>query len=64
MTVFNVFGLPINIYSDNASGFTSTMVEEFAKYAGLRAIRVLPNSPQGNSPAEQGVRRVADLAHL
>ena len=63
MTVFNLFGLPHYIYSDNASGFNSSLMEEFAKYAGLRAIRVLPNSPQGNSPAEQGVRRVADLIH-
>ena len=63
MRVFTIFGMPTRMYSDNGPAFKNEMVDAFKQYAGLRHIKVLPNSPQANSPAEQGVRRVADLLH-
>ena len=60
LTIFHVFGFPMRIYTDNGSAF-SGLLGEFARYAGLRHIFVLPYSPQANGPAEATVKRIGDL---
>ena len=59
--VFNLFSYPVKVISDNARGFDSELMDEFAKFAGFRAIKVLANNPQSNGAAEQTVSRVSTL---
>ena len=43
--VFNLFSYPVRLISDNARGFDSNLMDEFSKFAGFRATKVLANNP-------------------
>ena len=51
--------MPVYLRSDN--GFRSSLLQEFARYAGIRNIHVLPYSPWANGQAEQGVSRISKM---
>lgn len=53
---FARFGLPKEIVSDNATGFTSIEFKDFLRSNGIRPRRGAPGHPSTNGQAENGVK--------
>ena len=55
--VFCLFGLPHNLVCDNA--FRSQLMTLMSEYLGFRSMPVVPYTPQSNSFAELGVKKIS-----
>ena len=53
--IFVTFGLPEQLVSDNASGFTSTEFKRFLSVNGVRQVLVSPYHPSSNGLAERAL---------
>ena len=56
--VFNVFGHPLVIISDNGSSFANKLMAASENLYGYRHIFVMPHTPQANGLAEAAVKKL------
>ena len=56
--VFDVFGPPLVIVSDNGSAFANKLMAAMERLYGYRQVFVMPHSPQANGLAESAVKKL------
>ena len=57
--VFSIHGAPYNMQMDNASYFTSTLMQKLTELYGIKHITVLPYQPTANGTSEAMVKRIS-----
>lgn len=53
--IFSIYGLPVEIVSDNGPPFSSSEFNAFCQANGIKSIKSPPYHPQSNGSAERGV---------
>ena len=59
--VFSIFGFPLVIVSDNATGFSGEFMRANQHLYGYRNIHIMPHTPCANGLAETAVKKVKTL---